>query len=1237
MLERAVRCIENASQHVYLGSKHTFRSRRTLHPRFWNCNTEDSAISLLYFYIVQSPSGKSSSGHDNDAPYVETASSSTPLEFLYPPKTRLFARTYTTSEPKRNVSQGRRKRNLSRPYSSSASRCLPEESLEVDNPPVDDADLEETPKDLQTFLSEKGPQDYGAAWGLYRSSGSPEGVESELLSYLSDSQDPRDFQRCQLLFELISPSCRSESDYLSAAKVALNIKSRDYKSFALEICQEASSRGKTQCWHYAFIGLVDEMDWENALRLWEIKPDSLAYKLQFPEAPQSKFLASRLLTLLKNIQPYETKDAMEMARYMLRVVLSHDKVMMNVPVKELLSIFESSIKLKLFDRCDYIKAINTLRSSDIRSANGRSIMVYRNFRWRMPEEIPPQGMITRLLRMLCEIEVLEGVDYLLGEHRLHYGIPSKLDYHGALTVSARLGETSTTMRFYNDYSADYGKAVSTEILTPLLYVHARTGDVKGTQKWFDYVSGLGIRPKIQYWNILLTAYSKNKDLEGAFRIFRQMLKAGIAPDSISFTILMGLSAGRGDTNAVLDLFDMAKRNGVRLSRSMFDTIVQVLCKHRRFIDAEIAAEEATSVFPANTMTRTWNILLWNYAYTIDMSSMSRIQNRMREAGIRFDGMTYAALMSSLVRVGQTDSARKVLGVLHKNHEIHLTPFHYAILLHGYAQEKNRDMVQVLYLEMMERFSKVGLSGTLAMFKSEIDRDIRRARETMGGASGGKFILPHAEELLKSAIENLGTKDFSTKQPQPGAHGRSLREAFPTVFYEHLIRAYGQKNEGQRVGELFLEFSEKSRTTLSDRLPHSPVILHALMVNYLSKNKHYEVKKCFEAALTHTLQRSRGVNIKTALSRPTGTSTPLNRSAEHPSEVSYYDDMPTVLPFHRFDLSHCISTYMQSLASQNQQSKIIDVVAQVEKFGFALSTHNWSLYVNILCLSQDPAAQTQAFSIFEDKFMPNYPGWRYIQRGYALRPEGAHMEMDLMEGTFRRGKPGRMMGRKGRALWAKVQPDYMQPTYLNILHLACALIDFRSRSITDGGSEMRHLFSKAPETYTAVATIPYLEDKFQNILRQYKSDQANVDRNPNANIRNNEVWTGGVLGEGGERINTGVVPPIPKDDVENAEEGEEGEDYLEDYIETTEEEDSDPEAEGDPSEMPGGPEYFVTTEPESPLLESLLAEDMSRRMGMEMFEQSDMNPSAERTLSPEDEWDLDNESLLSTQAKTESEQ
>lgn len=215
-----------------------------------------------------------------------------------------------------------------------------------------------------------------------------------------------------------------------------------------------------------------------------------------------------------------------------------------------------------------------------------------------------------------------------------------------------------------------------------------------------------------------------------------------------------------------------------------------------------------------------------------------------------------------------------------------------------------------------------------------------------------------------------------------------------------------------------------------------------------------------------------------------------------------------------------------------------------------------------------------------------------------------MEMDLMEGPFRRGKPGRMIGRKVRALWAKVQPDYMQPTHLNILHLASALIDFRSRSIVDGGKEMNELFSKAPKTYTAVATIPYLEEKFQNILRRYKADQADIERLPRVEISNDDVWTGGVLGEGSERINTGEV-----------------ESSFEEDNDVREDEDN-ADSEWTP-EIHEQPNIFESTEPAPPLLDSLLAEDMSRRQRMGVSEQSNAVPFAERVLSPEDQWDLDN--------------
>jgi pentatricopeptide repeat-containing protein PET309 len=206
--------------------------------------------------------------------------------------------------------------------------------------------------------------------------------------------------------------------------------------------------------------------------------------------------------------------------------------------------------------------------------------------------------------------------------------------------------------------------------------------------------------------------------------------------------------------------------------------------------------------------------------------------------------------------------------------------------------------------------------------------------------------------------------------------------------------------------------------------------------------------------------------------------------------------------------------MRSLAYRNQTRKIAEAIAEVEGAVFSLTTHNWSTYVQMLTTSERSSDQFKAFIIFEDKFMPNFPGWKALSKGFGIRPEGVPVTIDEVEDP-RRGYLRGYLGKAGRKIWSKVHPDFMQPTYITMIYLSSALLDFRERSIVDGGAELRALYSAAPQTIEAIADMPYLRDKFQGVLLRRREERG--DKTATMEPYEYFVWTGGVLGVDGESL------------------------------------------------------------------------------------------------------------------------
>lgn len=219
----------------------------------------------------------------------------------------------------------------------------------------------------------------------------------------------------------------------------------------------------------------------------------------------------------------------------------------------------------------------------------------------------------------------------------------------------------------------------------------------------------------------------------------------------------------------------------------------------------------------------------------------------------------------------------------------------------------------------------------------------------------------------------------------------------------------------------------------------------------------------------------------------------------------------ILPSYQFLLSRPLSLYLRSLAYRNEIGRIPQVVAEVERAGFTLSSYNWSTYVQLLATSDHPSDQVEAFTVFEEKFMPNFPGWERLCRGLTIKPPDVPRVIAELEDR-RRGRRRDFLYKEGRRFWSKIQPDFMHPSYVSMVYLASALLGFRERSITEGGTELQALYTEAPKTVEALGTMPYLREKFQGVL--LRSRQQKLDNTKTLGDYEPWVWTGGVLGVGG---------------------------------------------------------------------------------------------------------------------------
>lgn len=992
------------------------------------------------------------------------------------------------------------------PNTSSQQSSTSSSPSDKDNQsPNSDSQNDTPPNDIELILSQKRSREHSRLWELYELADSPPDLASKVIDYQCRSHMIDDILRCMYLFETIQDP--SEQDYLNIIRSILHDEKGSIaggSSKIVDICREAFQRGKAEmCFHSAFFMHIAKADWRTASRLWDFKPshigtkDQLALLWQYHQRDMLR-IPQRILDIIQGIKSKDLQliNHLEpLTNFLVFSVVSSKRHMGAVPMDMIMSIFDGLWDLNILDIRHLYWAFATLQQIDRLEGSVRSMLLYRFYRERFPGVKVPETTMIGFFVTLSKLNVCQGLYTLLSDSRRYYGRPPYYAYLHAMKIFSRQGKIGDVEQLLDMYIKDHGRPKDLAIITPLLNAYGILGKVDDVKKRIDMIRDeYRLTPDAATWNILLKAYAVNDDILGAFWVVDGMHRNGVQPNARTFTMLLNILARRRDISTLLDVFEKIKEMSIDIDRPLMKPVVAALCEDERYAAAEALAERITKLDLEGSATPVWNVLLSKYASNVDTHSVERVHKKMLSLGVVPDSMTYGALMYALTRTGCTNAAVLILERLHRSRKLHANEFHYAIILGGYLRERNRDMVHVIHKEIQERFGRANPSANFSVLQSRIARDLQAWAEQGGPESGRELLLEHAEEFLNSVMERTSAADLALNTPQPGMGRKSIRVSYPHLFYEKMMEVYAKHGALDKVGEMFEKLKERQRYIRPHDVHTTPHTFRVLMLAHLKAGNHDAVASCWKTVFE-------GLKV---------LATPVPESPSNTAQP--------IIPAFKFSLSYCMSLYMRSLASQGEYGQIKTLISDIEQAGFGLTTDNWSLYVKLLALSDKPEDQLLAFKYFEKLFIRNFPGWKEIVRGYVKRPRDAPPSLDLLEErVYDRGKPLNMLGKRGRRVWAKIRPDYMQPTYTAMVYLASAYLTFQSRAVVDGGAELSKLGEIGPRTLMTLGDMPVLQERYQKVLLKGQSPVTNAP--PHEHDEKSPVWEGGILGPGGRRADT----------------------------------------------------------------------------------------------------------------------
>ncbi|KAL2848675.1 hypothetical protein BJX68DRAFT_238449 [Aspergillus pseudodeflectus] len=823
---------------------------------------------------------------------------------------------------------------------------------------------------------------------------------------------------------------------------------------------------------------------------------------------------TRTLENSRNSAPTETFPSLYcLARFLVQFVFKSRTVVRNMSPPILYSLAKVSYSAGLINIRHCYDIMRILLAAKTESDVRRAVSLFQKCRSLVSDEAPAVDLFDLFFIRFRNFRITDFVEYFLDQYTHFWGKPSRRSYGEALVTLSRARAVTKAETVFQKMLSHY-EPVTSKDLTPLLNMHASAGEVEKTLVEFEKISeDWNLEPGTMCWNITLTAYAKRSDLHGCFQRFKLMTERGVRPNHYTYGILLGLCGKRGDLKVISELLASAKEQELKLTTAMLDPIVEAYCKHKDFAMAERIAEQCLSLKLSGSRTRMWNVILWNYAQRLDLKSISRIRSRIESAGITPDDMTYAAITLTLSLLGDTESAHRIVKTLHQSGKMHLTELQFAILLLGYVKQKNNDMILATFKQLQARFRdpQGGLSEEIQLLRQQLQRDLVTMHSQGDANAGFKFTEKFLSELIAKCnpvyvektkkLASIGGQQrprrIADRQPTLDEGEETAMESMPIGYelQEPRRHAEGYKQEhpfrsmmrSARKGWIDdVERNWKNYIAIKgcpDSLDYAPFrMLVTFMIAHATANNHQMVDEIWRMAYRRALKMALplGSTQLPDQTSATGLSTsralPQDSNKDESNSVSegYTIEEPLpkysspILRVYRFLLTRHLSAYMWSLRRRREISKIRQLIADVEAAGFSLTTFNWSTYVQVLATSQEYADIVEAFRIFEERFMPNFPGsWDNMMRAKGFKHSGVSDAIHLLD----RSRPSNFLGGITRKYWLKQNPDYMQPTMVTMLQLATSLSRVRENSVKAGMAEYQELYKIAPRTIDRLAKMP----------------------------------------------------------------------------------------------------------------------------------------------------------------------
>ncbi|KAH8725590.1 hypothetical protein GQ44DRAFT_680859 [Phaeosphaeriaceae sp. PMI808] len=613
---------------------------------------------------------------------------------------------------------------------------------------------------------------------------------------------------------------------------------------------------------------------------------------------------------------------------------------------------------------------------------------------------PSLNLLKSLIMYYGGLTDLTKVQGLIDDLRVFY--PDQPVKHSLLRYLIHLyaenGDITRVEAYMEEFKMHNPKFMDIKILSALPFAFARRADVEGAITQFNRIRDqYELVPDTACWNILLLAYVRADDLDGALECFNTCLDSDIMPDKYTFGTLLDLCAERGDVEAFEALFSRALEMGIPLSQDVRarSGYVQVFLNAGDPEGAKEIAQGMLKSWQAGTLqghalTFTWNLLIQHHALNRDLTGARQHFREMIDNNIPLDSWTYGSLMRALVEVNKSNAAYRILRKTMPKSNLPVHALHYAIVMTGLLREGGEQLSLAMgaYERMMEQGVPQTESSQEASIRTLGTFELQKLKKQR--AKHPNYRLKQVEEAVENMLVEAVQGQVAHRQPRHKKYVDSRNfGATPQSHYGLLISLYSDRGAYKICKKLFKK--AEAATPDVDNYAVPMTLITGSMEAHLKAGEHAEVAKCWELARSSASKLSKTFDQLLHPNPPP----PQTDSLLDPRIRERFEDSQ-ISANRRHILFKAARIYIRSLldpANPNPDTlrKAQRTLRDLLSDGYTIDVFTWNEF--IVALAQR-GRLVDAFALCEEFLMPSFPGWRNLCPNYVRKNRQGYQWMEL---------------------------------------------------------------------------------------------------------------------------------------------------------------------------------------------------------------------------------------------------